>query len=276
MNIFKEMGLAIYSVKSYKNFLNNRKSKVFGFGVLLMLLYFTVTMIIPFIKFAAVDGGIAALVDEVPYFEFENGYLSMEEVIEYDIGTTYICIDTEPGYYFYGADEIGEVIYDYTEVLLMDSEKMVVKNQGQIQELYYADFVQNFTKDDLEALVPAAYTIIAVFMILAYVWMTALFFFGVLFVALAGMIAASCFKYNLTFGQLYLLGIYTRTLPLIIKAVLSLLPVDIGLNILINFGISVIIIICAVSRMKKDDSSSQLETADMNGANEKNDFSWMQ
>lgn len=48
MNIFKEMGLAVYSFKSYKEFLNNRKSKVFLFGVVLMLFYFLLTMVVPF------------------------------------------------------------------------------------------------------------------------------------------------------------------------------------------------------------------------------------
>ena len=50
MNIFKEMGLAVYNFKSYKEFLNNRKSKVFLFGVVLMLLYFLLTMIVPFFR----------------------------------------------------------------------------------------------------------------------------------------------------------------------------------------------------------------------------------
>lgn len=40
MNIFKEMVLSIYSYGSYKEFLKNRRSKVFGFGLMLVLLYF--------------------------------------------------------------------------------------------------------------------------------------------------------------------------------------------------------------------------------------------
>lgn len=49
MNIFKEMVLSIYSYKSYRSFLNNKKFKVFGFGVVLMMIYFLITMVLPFV-----------------------------------------------------------------------------------------------------------------------------------------------------------------------------------------------------------------------------------
>ena len=47
MNVFKEMLLSIYDYGSYSQFLKNRKGKVFGFGVLLLTIYFVLTMILP-------------------------------------------------------------------------------------------------------------------------------------------------------------------------------------------------------------------------------------
>ena len=87
--------------------------------------------------------------------------------------------------------------------------------------------------------------------------MTALFFFGVLFVALIGMAVASALKYRLTFGQLYLLGIYSRTLPLIIKALVSFLPFRIPMFWAINFGISIIILALAIKKMKEQQPPQQ-------------------
>ncbi|MCH5344337.1 MAG: DUF1189 family protein, partial [Acetatifactor sp.] len=82
-----------------------------------------------------------------------------------------------------------------------------------------------------------------------------LFFFGVLFVALMGMIVASCMNYKLTFGQLYLLGIYSRTLPLLIKALISFLPFHIPFFWVINFGLSLFIMIMAIKKMKEQEAA---------------------
>ena len=276
MNLFKEMILSIYDYKSYQEFLKNRKSKIFGFGLVLMLVYFMITMVIPFVKFEITTGGFASLIKEyVPDFELEDGYLQVEDVIEVDEGDTYLYIDTDPEYYFYDAEEMEEYLYGYSQVILMDSEKIIVKNDGDVQGLYYSELELDFSRDDLVDWVPYAYLIVVIFMIFAYIWETALFFFGVLFVALLGMIAASCMKQNLTFGQLYILGIYSRTLPLIIKAVVSFLPFEIPFFFIINFGISLAIIIGAIQKMKEQNLQKTLEFTSESG-NNTNDFSWMQ
>lgn len=278
MNIFKEMALSIYSYKSYQEFLNNKKSKVFAFGVVLMLIYFAVTMVAPFARFLAVNGDIGKQMDEfIPDFELKDDYLWVEDVIEYDYDDTYIYIDTDPEYFFYSADEMAGYLYDYSQVILMDSEKIILKDDGVVEEFYYADLEMDFTKEDFMGIVPYIYVAIAIFMVLAYLWMTACFFFGVLFVALMGMIAASCMKCKLTFGQLYMLGIYSRTLPLIIKAVLSLLSLDFFVFIFINFGISLAIIIYVMQKIKEGQLNQPLEfSSGNNGINSNgNDLSWM-
>lgn len=228
MNIFEEMALSVYSYQSYKEFLKNKKSKVFGFGLMLVLIYFAVTVIIPFAVGELRNGGLAKQIEEsVPDFELKDGFLQVDDVIEIDGGSTYVYIDTDPEYYFYDADEMKYYLYDYATAILMDSEKMIIKSNGEVVGAYFSDIDFEFSKEKLIGWVPYAYAIIVVMHVLIYIWMAAVFFFGVLFVALLGMIVASCMKYQLTFGQLYLLGVYSRTLPLIIKAALSFVPVNI-------------------------------------------------
>lgn len=289
MNIFKEMALSIYSYKSYKEFLNNKKSKVFLFGIVLMLIYFVITMLIPFAKFRIRTGGIGALLDEnIPDFKLSDGELWVEDVIEYDEGSSYLCIDTNPESVFYDADEIEEYLYSYANVILMDSEKMILKSGGEVQGFYFSDLDFECDKDDWMRWVPFINFIIVLFMIFAFIWMCALFFFGVLFVALLGMIVTSCMKYQMTFGQLYLLGIYSRTLPLFIKAVISFLPFNIPFFVIINFGISVFIIVRAIQSLKEQQLKKPLEftsdagyddgnnrNGDGSNSNNGNDFSWM-
>ena len=251
MNIFKEMALSIYSYKSYRNFLNNKKFKVFGFGVILMLIYFIISVGVPAVDLLLVDGGLAGAIKEgVPDFELRNGTLWVDDTFIYDHGNSYIEIDTDPEYVFYSAYEMQDFLYGYSDVLLIDSEKIIVKNKGQIQELYFMDFDFDFNKDDLMRWMPYIYLIILICLAVAFLWMTAWFFFGVLFVALISMIVASCMKCKLTFGQLYLLGVYSRTLPLLIKAVVSLFPFGIPFFFVINFGLSVLIVALAMQKMK--------------------------
>lgn len=268
MNIFKEMALAIYDYKSYQNFLNNKKGKVFGFGVVLMLFYWIITMGIPFGQIlVGSDGLVNQIKENVPDFELADGVLWVDDVVEYEDSGIYVNIDTDPDSFFYDASELGDLLYDYSQVILMDSEKVIMKNNGQVQQ-YYFDELEGleFSKDDLMGFIPFVYLWIAIIFILAYFWITALFFFGVLFVALLGMIVASCMKYPLTFGQLYLLGIYSRVLPLIIKAAVSFLPFDIPFFWVINFGISLLILGCAIQKMKEQRVQEPLQFSSSNGA----------
>lgn len=282
MNVFKEMALSVYSLKSYKEFLKNRKSKVFGFGVLLLLIYFMITILIPFGVSQMGSDNIRKVFDEgIPDFELSDGYLWVDDVIEIEQDGRYIYIDTDPQYYFYSAEEMRPYLTDYSMVILMDSEKMIVKNNGELQELYFSDIDYELSKEDVLGWIPYLYLIMAIVMIFMYIWMTALFFFGVLFVALIGMVVSSCMKYQLTFGQLYLLGVYSRTLPLLIKAVVSFLPFDIPFFFIINFGISVLFIVGAIQKMKEQQLQQPLQfTSENSGTNgdssSHNDFTWMQ
>lgn len=250
MNIFKEMGLAVYSFKSYKEFLNNRKSKVFLFGIVLMLFYFLLTIIVPFFQMNGL--GLSSAIEEVvPDFQLKDGVLWVDDVIEVDDGNTCVWIDTDPDEVFYDVDDLEPYYYSYSQVILMDSEKIIIKNNGAMQQYYFYELDFDYSKDDLMALVPSIYVIIVVCLIFAYIFMTAFFFFGVLFVALIGMIVASCMKYQLTFGQLYLLGIYSRVLPLAIKAAVSYLPFNIPYFWVINFGLSIFILVRVIQHLKE-------------------------
>lgn len=266
MNIFKEMVLSVYSYGSYKEFLQNKKGKVFGFGVMLMLIYFAVTMLIPgLVSVFAPNGGVHRVMESIPDFELKDGELWVDDVIEYDSGGNYIYIDTDPEYVFYDADEMAPYLYEYSTAILIDSEKIIAKSNGQIQGLYFSDLDGDFSKDDLSGFLPLFYVGFVIVMFLVYIWMTALFFFGVIFVALMGMIVASSVKSQLTFGQLYLLGVYSRTLPLIIKAILRFLPFSIPHFWIINLGISVVILSMAIRKMREEQPPQQNMGYDGNG-----------
>jgi len=276
MNIFKEMVLSVYSFKSYKEFLKNKKIKVFGFGLMLMLLYFLIAYAVPFVVSQIGPSNLTKLIEEeVPEFELSDGTLWVDDVIEYEMNDQYIYIDTDPYYVFYGAEEMKQYLVDYRQAFLLDSEKIIAKSNGEVVELYYEDLGWEFSKEKLIGWVPYIYIFMAMLYAFVFVWITALFFFGVLFVALFGMIIASCMKDKLTFGQLYLLGIYSRTLPLLIKAILSLLNIRVPftLSLIINLGLSLLYLGLAMQKMKEQLPQQPLQYTSENG---NNNPTWMQ
>lgn len=257
MNIFKEMVLSVYNFGSYREFLKNKRAKVFFYGTVFMMIYFLLTVVLPFgesqIKYGGIGGNFQT---NIPEFELKNGRLWVERVVEYETAASYVCIDTDPNSFFYEAREMEEYLCGYASAILMDSEKLIVKRYGQVQDIYFSNLNISLEKADLMKLVPYLYVGIGAFMIFIYLWETALYFFGVLFVALLGMIVASCMKCRLAFGQLYLLGIYSRTLPLVVKALLALLPFSIPLYFIANFGLSVLIIGCAIHGIQEQEKAA--------------------
>lgn len=252
MNVFLEMVHSVYDFKSYGLFLKDKNRKTFLFGFLLVFIYFLITIIVPFVRFEASTGGIMNVIDQiVPDFTIENSTVSVARQVEYDNGDMYIFVDTKEG----PIDDtvINDYLRSYNRVLIMDSERAVIKNSRQIQEIFYKDLDPELfmTKVKLfESLTSTVAIVVAISMIVIFVGMELLFFFGVLFVGLLGMIVASCMQAPLTFGQLYKLGVYTRTTPLLIKALLSFLPFGIPFYTMISIGISLYYLSGAIRYMK--------------------------
>ncbi len=277
MNIFKEMGLSIYSFKSYGEFLKNKKGKVFGFGVMLMVIYFLITMGVPVIRFFGGETISYKIEKTVPDFELSNGELWVDGVYIYDYRGTYIEVDTDSRSVLRSAYDMQDFLDNYTQVIMMDSEKVIVKDKGQVHEAFFSEMDFELSRRDLLLLVPYAYIFLAVFMVIAFVWMTAWFFAGVLVIALISMIVASCMKVKISFGKLYILGIYSRTLPLIIKAAVSILPFGIPFFYVINIGLSVLIIGLALQSIKQVPQAPAGPPYGGGTGNNYpgNDFSWM-
>lgn len=254
MNLFLELLHSVIRPKSYEIFLQDRKWKSFLFGFVLVFFYFFITIVIPVGRFQASTGGIVNMIDEyVPDFTIENRSVHVSRQVEYSDSGTYVFVNTDETFIGRADSDMKSLVNAYDRILVMDAQQAVIKNNGQIQYINYEDLDEDLfmTKETLfESLGSAANIIFAVGIVVIFVGMELLFFFGVLFVALFGMIVASCMHYNLTFGQLYKLGIYTRTTPLLIKAVLSFMPFGIPAYFVISVGISLCYLAAAIRHMK--------------------------
>ena len=121
-----------------------------------------------------------------------------------------------------------------------------------------ADLDIEITKSEIITMFrPFVNLAIGIILVIVFLFMQATFFFGVIFVALFGMIVASCMQTKLTFGELYKLGIYTRTTPLLIKALLSFLPFGLPFFWIISLGISLGYLAGAMRSMNTQDLGGQ-------------------
>ena len=255
MNVLKELLHSVYKLDSYPVFMQDRKRKTFLFGLLLVFLYFMVTVFVPVMKYPVTPGRFMKLLEDVvPDFTLQNQTLTVDREVEYQESDLYIYVNTDDTYV--DASELQKVLRAYSRVLVIDSAKIVFRNQGEFQIYTYSDLDPelNFSKAQLIELVkeyaPMLLGGLILLLLVIFVFMSLTFFFGVLFVALLGMIVASCVHQNMTFGQLYKLGVYTRTTPLLIKALLSFLPVGVPFYFMISIGISLAYMAGAMRRMQ--------------------------
>lgn len=250
MNLFSEMALSVHDFGGYGRFLTHKKSHIFSFGLLVMLIYFGVVWLFPSLfSMGIFFGSSKGFWEQVPDFELKDGRLWVDDTVEMEQGGVYLRIDTENDFYFQDMNELEDLLSDYSSVVILDSEKFILKSGDEIMGSYYTDLNLELDRSDLAKFVPLLYLLYGLSMLFLYVWITALFFFGVLVLALVGMAMASWLHCELTFGQIYILGVYSRTLPLLIKAVVSFLPVQIPFFWVINFGLSLFIMGSAMQKI---------------------------
>lgn len=179
MNVFKEMGYAGVKPGVYPQFLRNKKGKIFGYGMLLMAFYFVITAVIPLIQLQVQIGGIGhAVKEELPDFEVTEYGFWIERPYLFDGGTTYVALNSDD---YFDEEDAYLFAQGYQSVLLVDSEKMLIKSNGQVQTLYFYMLEDGtyFSRQSIMAFIPLIYLFVFLFLIFYFIWITALFFFGV-------------------------------------------------------------------------------------------------
>lgn len=258
MNVFQEMIAAIAKPFKYPEFLNNRKRKVFGYGMLLLTIYFLLSIVIPYVRFQ-VDGGFKENIRKmIPDFEISGGKLWVEEDFIFNDSGIYLEVNTENK-----TDDLFEYFDEqlnrrYDMVLLLNQDMMIAKNGGEITTLYFSDFEDSVvSRSDIEELIPWVNGIVILGIVLLYLLQLAAFFFGVLILSLFGLIINSIVGANLAFGEVYLLTVYARATPLLLKGLCSLFSISIPYFWILNAGITMVYLLLALQNVKRQRNDHQ-------------------
>lgn len=250
MNIFSEMFYSCAGVKKYPEFIKNKAGKVFLYVMLVVLIYTAIAQVRTIPETGEFITKARETLIEFSDFELKSGKLWMEESFYLEEDGVLVMIESEYGSYIrdYYTSDWYEMLDAYDSVLIMDETTILLKSDGTIDVYDYPeDFV--FTKETVYGWLDYIYPIVIVYIVLAYLFSVMGYFFTALLVAIAGMIICTFMKQNLTFGQVYILAIYAKTLPLLIKGIFKLVSLDFFGFSFVMFVVACVYVGCAIHHM---------------------------
>lgn len=266
MNVFSEIFYSIAGVKRYPEFLKNKKGKAVLYVALIVLIYFALSNIRTIPDTMDVVSEVQEAVMSFPDFTLGSGKLQMEKPFYYeedgmvfDVDSDYIYINE------YSMSEWYEMLYDYDVALIMDETTMVLKSNGNVNIYDFDDLGDGLqiSRDWVYDKIDYIYPCVIIFLIFSYLFSFMGYFLTALLVALVGMIMCSFMKQKLTFGQLYLLSLYAKTLPLFIKGLLKLIDYSIPGFSILAFAIACLYVGFAIHNMDMQDEEKK--KAEING-----------
>lgn len=254
MNIFAEMLHSLYDIKGYSRFLEQGAFRTFLYGMVVDLIYIIASFLVPLALILASLGGPDNAVNTlIPDFTLEDNRLWVEEPVEYATFGSYFRIDTDHPI----TEEItASDLLAFDKAVVLDAEHAMVKSEGEIIVMSYEELdLGAWNRSRLmETLAPYIAGIVIAVLAASVIAMEIGFFLGALLTAVLGSVFASMLRCPMTLGDLYKLSVHARTMPLLLKLLLSfvslLTPVLLGLPFIANFGLSAFYVWKAIRAMQ--------------------------
>jgi hypothetical protein len=243
MNIFKQLIVSTYSPKSIAPF------RFQGIGkTILYVFLLTLLSIIPtaaYISTALVNGlevTQQTVYEKLPSFTIENGVLHSEQTKPMTIKENNITI------YFDPSGEISADDIDTSgESIAILKNDFAVASEGEVEQFSYSmmDDIK-LTKDDISELVSTIDSIlpilIAVMILVVYIFSSALKFVEVSVLALIGSILGSASGRTIQYRQLWRLAAYSVTLPTIFFTIMDAFRTTVPFGFVINWLVATIVL----------------------------------
>ncbi|MBR3008700.1 MAG: DUF1189 family protein [Stomatobaculum sp.] len=232
MSVFQDFLISLRDYRRYPELLKNGKRRVFAFAALLIFLFWVMTVAVPYAVFQMKTGGIEPIIREyVPEFTLSGGKLDVPGGYHFSSRTLYVDVNTAPGHLLDPEDrQIRTRMALSDAVILADSEKVIygagaagtAASSGARIQYFSAFGDMTFTKADLLSEAPRIEYMYRLFGGMLYFFHLAMFFAGCLVIAIFGNIFSGFTRTPVTFGEVYQLSVYTRSLPLLVKGVLAM------------------------------------------------------
>ncbi|MCT4685855.1 DUF1189 domain-containing protein [Vallitalea sp.] len=260
-NIFVKFIKSFTDFRVYTSIRHERLGKSFGYLILLALFIgITLSIIVSVKTNTSIDNTIELLQsDDMPEITVSNGILNidMNEPLVLTKKHDFIFIVDMTDKYTLN-DLVG-----YSMGYLVTPERIIINQAGSPpMPLEFKD-LRDFNIDKksvLEILTSFRGLAIGFIVFLIIAGTVLLKLFESLMVSIIGLIASSVLKTNLSYNELYKIGIYALTLPAIIMLLINSfgLAVALGFKLIIYYGISTIIVVMALKNISKDNNSDTL------------------
>jgi len=238
MGIFKDFVIALFKYSEYSEFLYHRKRRILGYGILFAGLCIFLSYGMGYLFFSPLKGNLGkTLLENSPEFRLKEGTFWVEEVISFidEEESLFILVDTS------GTSNVDleSVFEKYVYAVYIDSEKVVI-NQNQTYDEPISFEWKNVKIDfDRKTVTKWLNIFITLMFVLLYFIQLISFYAGALIFSLINKVISLCMGSNLTFGELYVLTLFSRTLPLLLKSIFSLFSVTVPFYWLISAAISI-------------------------------------
>jgi hypothetical protein len=226
-NIFKQFFLSFFSFNDYPGFARGSGGKVFLYSFLLIVITYIVTFAVPSASVAPYIYGIdKSVVDEyVPWFELKNGRFDVEREFLYEDDFGMVLIYATPDENF-DTSRANDVLGSFFQGFVFSPGAMVLKQAGgQIIEYSLSAAPElSISRDYLYTLIPLVKFLVVFMYILVFVIYIVAYMIGWLVCSAAGAAINAIIRAPISFGEVFRLTAYARTVPLVIKTALYLIP----------------------------------------------------
>ncbi len=219
MSFVEQLKASINDISSYSQFAYQKVGKTLKYLFLIFsILYLITGGVAAKGLYNSVDQYAVEIQHKVPDFKMVNGELEFSGKQPYTIhgqGDAIFVVDTT-------GQTQQDVLDKYMDGVLILKDKAFIKQQNQIREVTFQKN-WNFNRNQVAGFIRAFKVPIV---IISFLFGFLVQFIGKLlsavFLAFVGMFINSAQKGKLKFGQLWNVGVYALTLPMIIDAVVSL------------------------------------------------------
>ncbi|MFC0188177.1 DUF1189 domain-containing protein [Fictibacillus aquaticus] len=250
MNLFKRLLHSLYSPESIAKLRFTGVGSAILYVFLLMLLSTLPSAIMLGQSFSsAVSGFEESMKDNLPSFKLENGVLQSPEKKP--------VVTEGDGFYFIfdPHDQISQdKTREYDDVISFDSDRAVVRSNGSEDAVTYTSLgADNLTKEDLlsalqsfDGMLPI---LLPVLYVISYILIAGAAFTGVSLLAVIGLGMKNSLRRRLQYKQLWVMSIYSITLPVAFFTVMSLLKTSVPFSFFIFTGVSMIMLYLSIKEV---------------------------
>lgn len=225
-------------------FVNDSVGRALTYLLLLSLVLGMLTSIGVLVNYlTAINQVRQAMEHDMPDFSIKDGVFEFEHEMPYvvDQGTGWLFIIDTTG------QTSQEILSEYVSGIFINSDTILFKDKGTLESINLADLAPvTITKNTLDNwLVIAKYLAIPGVLI----WLL-VFFVGkvlsALIVAVLGLVAANSFSIQLSYKRLFVLAVYSLTIPSLARLVHTYLGFTIPYFWLLYFAVAAVCIVLAV------------------------------